>query len=135
MISRHLSAKVSRYKWEPYRDTNWWCIYYFLAAYPKFSNHSIAATHLVGAFGQKMGNSRAPQNGAFFGLFFTTFCAGTANQTHFPPPPVFALKLLACTRNVVFPFFSPLFPQGHFLQGQMLSNTSKLFSILTVPQF
>ena len=23
-------AKVSRYKWEPYRDTNWWCIYYFL---------------------------------------------------------------------------------------------------------
>ena len=24
------SAKVSRYKWEPYRDTNWWCIYYFL---------------------------------------------------------------------------------------------------------
>ena len=24
------SAKVSRYKWEPYRDTNWWRIYYFL---------------------------------------------------------------------------------------------------------
>ena len=24
-------AKVSRYKWEAYRDTNWWCIYYFLA--------------------------------------------------------------------------------------------------------
>ena len=24
------SAKVSRYKWEPYRDTSWWCIYYFL---------------------------------------------------------------------------------------------------------
>ena len=26
------SAKVSRYKWEPHRDTNWWCIllYYFL---------------------------------------------------------------------------------------------------------
>ena len=24
------SAKVSRYKWDPYRDTNWWCIYYFL---------------------------------------------------------------------------------------------------------
>ena len=24
------SAKVSQYKWEPYRDTNWWCIYYFL---------------------------------------------------------------------------------------------------------
>ena len=24
------SAKASRYKWEPYRDTNWWCIYYFL---------------------------------------------------------------------------------------------------------
>ena len=24
------SAKVSRYKWEPYRDTNWWCTYYFL---------------------------------------------------------------------------------------------------------
>ena len=24
------SAKVSRYKWEAYRDTNWWCIYYFL---------------------------------------------------------------------------------------------------------
>ena len=23
-------AKVSRYKWEPYRDTYWWCIYYFL---------------------------------------------------------------------------------------------------------
>ena len=20
------SGKVSRYKWEPYRDTNWWCI-------------------------------------------------------------------------------------------------------------
>ena len=24
------SAKVSRYKWEAYRDTNWWCIYYVL---------------------------------------------------------------------------------------------------------
>ena len=24
------SAKVSRYKWEPYRDTNWQCIDYFL---------------------------------------------------------------------------------------------------------
>ena len=24
------SAKVSRYKWEAYRDTNWRCIYYFL---------------------------------------------------------------------------------------------------------
>ena len=24
------SAKVSQYKWEAYRDTNWWCIYYFL---------------------------------------------------------------------------------------------------------
>ena len=24
------SAKVSRYKWEAYRDTNWWCLYYFL---------------------------------------------------------------------------------------------------------
>ena len=24
------SAKVSRYKWEAYRDTNWWCIYYCL---------------------------------------------------------------------------------------------------------
>ena len=24
------SAEVSRYKWEAYRDTNWWCIYYFL---------------------------------------------------------------------------------------------------------
>ena len=24
------STKVSRYKWEAYRDTNWWCIYYFL---------------------------------------------------------------------------------------------------------
>ena len=23
-------AKVSRYKWEPYRDTNWWCRYCFL---------------------------------------------------------------------------------------------------------
>ena len=23
-------AKVSRYRWEPYRDTNWWCIYYSL---------------------------------------------------------------------------------------------------------
>ena len=22
-------AKVSQYKWEAYRDTNWWCIYYF----------------------------------------------------------------------------------------------------------
>ena len=22
------SAKVSRYKWEPHRDINWWCIYY-----------------------------------------------------------------------------------------------------------
>ena len=22
------SAKVSRYKWEAHRDTNWWCIYY-----------------------------------------------------------------------------------------------------------
>ena len=21
------SAKVSRYKWEAYRDTNWWCVY------------------------------------------------------------------------------------------------------------
>ena len=26
----HASAKVSRYKWEAYRDTNWWCMYYFL---------------------------------------------------------------------------------------------------------
>ena len=24
------SAKVLRYKWEAYRDTDWWCIYYFL---------------------------------------------------------------------------------------------------------
>ena len=24
------SEKVSRYKWEAYRDTNWWCIYSFL---------------------------------------------------------------------------------------------------------
>ena len=24
------SAKVLRYKWEACRDTNWWCIYYFL---------------------------------------------------------------------------------------------------------
>ena len=24
------SAEVSRYKWEAYRDTHWWCIYYFL---------------------------------------------------------------------------------------------------------
>ena len=24
------SGKASRYKWEPYRDTNWQCIYYFL---------------------------------------------------------------------------------------------------------
>ena len=24
------SAKVSRYKWEAYHDTNWWCIYYLL---------------------------------------------------------------------------------------------------------
>ena len=23
-------AKVSQSKWEPYRDANWWCIYYFL---------------------------------------------------------------------------------------------------------
>ena len=23
------SAKVLRYKREPYRDTHWWCIYYF----------------------------------------------------------------------------------------------------------
>ena len=22
------SAKASRYKWEAYRDTNWWCMYY-----------------------------------------------------------------------------------------------------------
>ena len=22
-------VKVPRYKWEPYRDTNWWCIDYF----------------------------------------------------------------------------------------------------------
>ena len=24
------SAKVSRYEWEPYRDTSWWCMYCFL---------------------------------------------------------------------------------------------------------
>ena len=24
------SARVSRYKWEPYRDAKWWCICYFL---------------------------------------------------------------------------------------------------------
>ena len=24
------SAKASRYKWEAYRDANWWCTYYFL---------------------------------------------------------------------------------------------------------
>ena len=24
------SAKVSQYKWEAYRGTNWWCIYYLL---------------------------------------------------------------------------------------------------------
>ena len=23
------SLKASRYKWEPYRDTSWWCTYYF----------------------------------------------------------------------------------------------------------
>ena len=26
----NISAKVSRYKWEAYRDTKWGCIYYFL---------------------------------------------------------------------------------------------------------
>ena len=29
-LDTNTSAKVSRYKWEPYRDTNWWCICYFL---------------------------------------------------------------------------------------------------------
>ena len=29
------SAKVSRYKWEAYRDTHWWCKYYFGRA-PKY---------------------------------------------------------------------------------------------------
>ena len=29
------SAKVSRYKWEAYRDTNWWCIHYFLPYFCK----------------------------------------------------------------------------------------------------
>ena len=24
------SEKASRYKWELYRDTSWWCIYYFV---------------------------------------------------------------------------------------------------------
>ena len=26
----NISAKVSRYKWEAYRDANWWCIHYSL---------------------------------------------------------------------------------------------------------
>ena len=26
----YTSAKASRYKWEPYRDTNWCRLYYFL---------------------------------------------------------------------------------------------------------
>ena len=26
---RNTSAKVLRYEWEPYRDTNWWRTYYF----------------------------------------------------------------------------------------------------------
>ena len=29
------SAKVSRHKWEAYRDTNWWYIYYFLLSAKK----------------------------------------------------------------------------------------------------
>ena len=29
-LTKTFSEKVSRYKWEPYCDTNWWCIYYFL---------------------------------------------------------------------------------------------------------
>ena len=29
-LDPNISAKVSRYKWEAYHDTNWWCIYYFL---------------------------------------------------------------------------------------------------------
>ena len=29
-LEPHTSAKVSRYKWKAYRDTNWWCIGYFL---------------------------------------------------------------------------------------------------------
>ena len=33
------SAKVSRYKWEPYRDTNCWCRYYFL---PRGGQHTFA---------------------------------------------------------------------------------------------
>ena len=29
-MGARIFLKVSRYKWEAYRDTNWWCIYYFL---------------------------------------------------------------------------------------------------------
>ena len=36
------SAKVSRYKWEPYRDTNWWCICYFLPTGRAYFCKSIA---------------------------------------------------------------------------------------------
>ena len=36
------SAKVSRYKWEAYRDTNWWCIYYLLPGGGAYFCKSIA---------------------------------------------------------------------------------------------
>ena len=34
----HTPAKVSRYKWEPHRDTNWWCMYDF----PRRGGHASA---------------------------------------------------------------------------------------------
>ena len=29
-LDPNTSEKASRYKWEAYRDTHWWCLYYFL---------------------------------------------------------------------------------------------------------
>ena len=43
------SARALRYKWEAYRDTNWWCIYYFLPrvghTFAKVSRHNWEVDH------------------------------------------------------------------------------------------
>ena len=50
------SAKVSRYKWEAYRDANWWCMYYFL---PK-GGHTFAKV--------------CDRNGRCIAILFHTYC-------------------------------------------------------------
>ena len=57
------SAKISRYKWETYRDTNWWCIYIYIYIYmgepPLFGRVWVTKTSILPVFGLKNGQKNS----------------------------------------------------------------------------